>query len=639
MANTVVFVPKPEMVPMAEKLAPQYKLDFLYIKAITAPESEEVAAAAIAAGADLIIARGLAAINIKKAVTVPVVEISLTVQELGQLVLRVRRELGLERPRIGLVGFKNMFCDITAFDTLYEVEMTKYFVERFEQLDAYTRQAQADRMDAIIGGDEVCRVAQLINHPAYFITSGEESIADAFRVAEKVSYAIDQEKKNTTLLRTLLDHSFNGIIKIDVNGDIEYANHVVEKFFGIQEDAMQGRPLSILLPAVSGAMLDQVLKQGDEIYATAINTKKAILVTSIAPILFNQQVQGAIVSFQESRKLIEMEAELRREMYQAGFAAKFTFDDLVWLSAGASETAALAKSYAATRAPVLILGDDSGERDMLAQSIHNGGPWRGRPFVSCSCESMPPNAVGNWLFGCEQPGATPYAPKGLVDMAEGGTLFLDRVSALDEYAQFRLLRVLTSKTVTRSGDTRQQPVSLRLIAADGPDLLDMVRQGLFRQDLYYALSTLPLSLTPLRQRPEDVMGWIGRYISEFEKTYDRFIHLTANANKVLDGFDWEGGLPQIRSLCERIVALAPRRTADESTVRRLLQHAAPPVSLEDKSHGDLPAAEGQMDKRIVDLLKKYRNNRRLVAHDLGISTTTLWRYMKRYDIQGRLGGY
>jgi transcriptional regulator with PAS, ATPase and Fis domain len=385
-------------------------------------------------------------------VTVPVVEITLTGQELGQLVLQTRRELGIVRPKIGLVGFRNMFCDMSSFDALYEIELHEYFVADYNQLENATRQAYSEGMDAIIGGEVVCQCAEKMGRPAFFLVSGEESIAEAFRVAEQVSYAIDLEKKNTTLFKTLLDYSFNGIIKINRDGEIEHVNHLVERLLGIDEREMQGKKVTNLLPAVDENLLEQVLRQGEEIFSTVLTINKTALVTNIVPLVFENEIQGAIISFHEGKKITEMEAEMRREMYRAGHVAKYTFDTIVAVSGRARETMELAKTYAKFNAPVLILGENGTEKEMLAQCIHNASVCSGDPFVSISCDSLPPDDLCEWIFGTERPGATPFAPKGLVDMAEGGVLFLDNISRLNDYTQYRLYRLVSNKAVIRSGD-------------------------------------------------------------------------------------------------------------------------------------------------------------------------------------------
>jgi len=630
MARAVLFVPRADMISQAEKLAGQYRLDFLYMKMIPSTDAAEEAAAALAAGAEMIIARGLTATEIKKCVQIPVVEIMLTGQELGQIVIQAKRDLGISNPKIGVVGFRNMFCDMTSFNAMYDIELHEYYVEQYDQLVPATLQAYDDGMDAVIGGVSVFRRAKELGRPVFFLASGEESIAEAFRVAEQVSYASDMEKKNTALFKTLLDYSFNGIIQIGPSGDIEHVNHLAEKLLEMSERDLQGSRLTDLIPDISESMLEQVLQEGREIYSTVLLLKRTALVANLAPLTVDGLIQGAILSFQEGQKITELETEMRRGLYRAGHVAKNRFDDLVTETAQSREMVDLARRYAKFRAPVLIFGDRGTEKEMLAQSIHQASMVSGGPYVSLSCDSLPQEELTPWLFGSEKQGVTPYAPKGLVDMAEGGTLFLDHVSRLDSNAQYRLYRLVLGDMLIRAGDIRTQPVRVRVIAADGPELPDLVEQGLFRQDLYDALNILPLHIVPFRHRKPDVVRWIERFIDELEKKHERYIRLTAGALKMLEELPWDGNLIEIHSFCERLVIQAPRRSVDELIVRQLLQQSERRIDRDNQPVRPGPRQTDDLKARISQSLALHKGNRRLAAQSLNISTTTLWRYMKRY---------
>ncbi|MCL2617036.1 MAG: PrpR N-terminal domain-containing protein, partial [Defluviitaleaceae bacterium] len=329
MAKIVCLFPRPEMQQQAEKIAKNYRLDFLYMKAIKSTDVEMEAESAQKAGAEIIIARGIQATIIRKRVSIPVVEMLITGLEMAQLIILARSMAGKLRPIIGIVSFANMICDTSSFDKLYDVSLREYYVDSSDQLIASVELAHKDGVDAVIGGDVVFQYAKDNGIPSVFLMSGVESVAESFRIAERVSYAIDLEKKNSAELKTLLDNSFCGIIKTDSSGAILRANYFAEKLLGKAEQEIIGRNISDLVPPISSAMLESVLLNEQEVYSTAFMIHKTAVVANMAPILMEGRAQGAILSFNEGQKIAEMEREIRREIYRKGYIANKTFEYFV----------------------------------------------------------------------------------------------------------------------------------------------------------------------------------------------------------------------------------------------------------------------------------------------------------------------
>ena len=631
MAKIVCLFPRPEMQQQAEKIAKNYRLDFLYMKAIKSTDVEMEAESAQKAGAEIIIARGIQATIIRKRVSIPVVEMLITGLEMAQLIILARSMAGKLRPIIGIVSFANMICDTSSFDKLYDVSLREYYVDSSDQLIASVELAHKDGVDAVIGGDVVCQYAKDNGIPSVFLMSGVESVAESFRIAERVSYAIDLEKKNSAELKTLLDNSFCGIIKTDSSGAILRANYFAEKLLGKAEQEIIGRNISDLVPPISSAMLESVLLNEQEVYSTAFMIHKTAVVANMAPILMEGRAQGAILSFNEGQKIAEMEREIRREIYRKGYIANKTFEYFVAQSAQTKVLAAQAKSYAKFNAPTLILGYDATENEILAQCIHNDSIGRNDSFVALPCGTISQETFADIIFGVKEDG-THSVRKGLVDWAEGGTLFLDKVSCLDAKAQLQLLQFIKHKAFLRRNDIWRLPANVRVIASDTPDLVEMAARGGFLSDLYYALSVLPLQISPLRERPEDVLGWLDRYIGEVEKKHQRYIRFTADAYKLLTDHHWDGGLTELYYFCERVAILSQRRTVNEDIVC-MLMNMSPVRRPQQEAALNLTASASNMrEVQLRALLQKHHGKRRLVAEEMGVSLSTLWRYMKKYGI-------
>lgn len=629
MAKAVLLLPRPEMLQQAENIAKNYHLDFLYMKALSSPETEAETDLALEAGAEIIIARGVQALIIKKRAQIPIVEILLTGQEMGLLIIKAKAMVKKRRPIIGVVGFSNMLCDMSSFNELYGVDLREFLAEYPDQLIISAKQARESGVDVLIGGDIVCQYAKDNNIPAVFQMSGIESIADAFRVAEKVSYAIDLEKKNSNELQTLLDYSFCGIIKINSSGIILRVNHFAEKLLKKPEQEIVGKGISELVPPIDRAILNLVLLDGQEVYSTAFTIQKTAVVSNIAPIFFEGRVEGAILSFNEGRRIVEMEAEIRRELYRKGYVARRTFETFVAQSAQTKAMVQQAKAYTKFNAPVLILGLDGTENEMMAQCIHNDSVNSNDSFVTLSCGTLPREELSDMIFGVKGNDGDSDR-KGLVDWAKGGTLFIDGVSYLDDITQLRLYRLIRDGTYIRRNDIWSLSADVRIIASDMPSLATLVEQGKFRKELYYALGVLPLTIVPLCDRKDDIRGWLDSFISECEKKHKRYIRFTADAYKLLMEYDWISGLAELYCFCERLTILSPRRTVNEEIVSSIMNLSFT-KNRETGRKESLPI-EGIQEAHLRAALQKYHGKRQLVAKEMNISLTTLWRYMKKYQI-------
>lgn len=620
MARIAILLPRDEMLEPARRMAQRYHLDLLEVAAVHTSNVLEKAREVIAAGAEIIIARGIQAMLIKQNTTVPLVEVQLTGQEMALLVTKARGLVRKEQPAIGLVGFPNMFCDISSFDELFGVRLSTYFVDSPEQMQQATQAAIADGVDVLIGGDVVCSAAAGQKIPSVFIASGAESIGEACRMARNASYAMDQEKRNTAEFKAILDYTFSGIIQIDAAGMVLHLNHSAEQMLGQTEQQALNRPIWGLVPSLGQKLLAPVLEQGQEIYSVRVDLHKAAFMASVSPVLMEDKPAGAIICINEGKQLELYAAERRNELLLQGYTASFTFDELIARSPQAQAMVQQAKHFAQFRTPVLLLGEFGTEKEELAQCIHNASEYGGNAFVSMDCGGCPPEEAEQRLFG----------EHGLAEKAQG-ILFLNEISRLPPAVQYQVYCLITRRRCSSFGGVGGHSVPLRVIAADSRDLALLVQQGAFREDLYYALRVMTLRVPPLRERREDIPGWAEYFLRQLQQLHGRYVHLTKGAWQLLQNCDWGGNLAQLRNLCERLVVTAPRRTVDEVFLAAQMSEAFPAVQRQSPTttvvYCDPKSA------RITELLKKHGGSRTAVARELGVSTTTLWRYMKKYGIE------
>lgn len=628
MAKVAVLVPNQELCSIAQPLIDEFpSLSLMTIEYIKTEQVSLRARELERHGCDLIVARGVHAHIIKRDVKLPLVEIRVTQQELASVMLDLKEELGLPCPKIALIGFSNMFSDTDHFNRLFDIDLRLYMVKQNDELDDAVEHAFADGCNAVIGGDIVCKSAQKEKLPYRFIPSGQESLRNALGTATRVAYAIDMEKRNSAEINSLLNYTFNGIIQVDSSGIVRRINRISNDLLECPTAAVLGRPILEILPNLSRELLENALKRGQEAYAFMLDIHHKAIVVNIAPILVENQIEGAVLTFQEGQRLIEMDSEMRRELYQRGFVAKHSFENMIQEDPETVQMLELAKRISKFTAPILLTGETGSGKNILAQCIHNESLVHSNAFVSIDCSAWLPETIDNMLFG-----NFTVRKDSIVDsyaeMAQGGTLYLSHVEMLPLETQYKLLCLIRGRFL-HNGPSRPVAANVRVIASTAVNLISRVEKGEFRSDLYYALNVLSLEVLPLRRRRADILGWMVLYLDEWQKKYKRYVHLTQGARNYLLDYDWPGNLDQLCSVCERLVLLTQKRNIDEVFLRQQLEQVTPRL---------LPGTEqivlykDQKAVEIAALLKKHHGNRQKVADELGVSKTTLWRYLKKFNI-------
>ncbi|HHL39566.1 MAG TPA: sigma-54-dependent Fis family transcriptional regulator [Deltaproteobacteria bacterium] len=291
---------------------------------------------------------------------------------------------------------------------------------------------------------------------------------------------------------------------------------------------------------------------------------------------------------------------------------------------------------------VLITGESGTGKELVARAIHSLGDRREKPFVAVNCGAIPGELMESELFGHEKGAFTgAYKRKiGKLEYADGGTVFLDEISSMPLKLQAKLLRVLQEKSFERVGSLVPIKVDIRVIAATNTDLEQAVKQGEFRDDLYYRLRVIPIVLPPLRERREDIPLLASHFLDRFSKRYNKSIRrISPDALDVLSEYGWPGNVRELENLMERIVVLA--REGSEITTDDL------PVEIFFKDVEDAGGSEPldfkgacrAFERRyIVGVLKKTNWNRSEAARELKIHRNTLLMKMKELDIKRFEGG-
>jgi DNA-binding NtrC family response regulator len=280
--------------------------------------------------------------------------------------------------------------------------------------------------------------------------------------------------------------------------------------------------------------------------------------------------------------------------------------------------------------PVLILGETGTGKEVLAHTIHSCSPRAGYPFVTVDCGALSPALIESELFGHERGAFTGAVQpkKGLIEAAENGTLFLDEIGELPKELQSRLLRVIQEREVRRVGSTKPIEMRARIIAATNRNLVEGIKSGTFRQDLYYRLNVASICLPPLRERMSDLPLLVSAFIEKFASRSRRIDRISPNAWPKLVSHDWPGNVRELQNVIARALTFGSGPVLREDDI--LLIEDGEEVSSNPKSAS--PSSLDSVERKaILRVLAEVKGNKTKAAARLGIGLTTLHRKLKHYE--------
>jgi two-component system response regulator HydG len=282
--------------------------------------------------------------------------------------------------------------------------------------------------------------------------------------------------------------------------------------------------------------------------------------------------------------------------------------------------------------PVLILGESGTGKELVARSIHFSGPRKDRPFAPVDCSALVPTLIESELFGYVKGAFTGamQAKQGLLEAAQGGTLFLDEIGDLPVDLQAKLLRVLQEREVKPVGSTERRQINVRIIAATNRDLETAIRNGAFRQDLYFRLNVVQVKLPPLRDRKSDIPILVTSFLEKFSDPQGPVRTIAEEAMRRLIAYDWPGNVRELENAIERAVALGSGPILHVADLPSNLQY--PTTERAPEKDEILPLEE--LERRaILRTLRETGGDKLSAARMLGIGKTTLYRKLKQYHME------
>ncbi len=430
----------------------------------------------------------------------------------------------------------------------------------------------------------------------------------------------------------ILDSITDGVFTVDHDWRITSFNRAAEEITGVSRADAIGQYCKDVLKAdicEGSCALKETLETGRPLrdrVANIINSEGQQTPISISTALL-KDVDGETVGAVETFRDISLEETLRKKIEQ-----KYTFEDIISKNHRMYELFNILPDVAESLSTVLIEGESGTGKELFARAIHNLSPRKNKSLVIVNCGAMPDTLLESELFGYKA-GAFTDAKRdkpGRFKLAEGGTIFLDEIGDISPALQVRLLRVLQEKTYEPLGAVKSERSNVRIITATNRDLLEMVRQGRFREDLYYRINVMRLELPPLRDRKEDIPLLVDHFIKSFDSFQNKGIEgVSDEALASLMAHDYPGNIRELENIIERSFILCKAKVITPSQLPEPLRGAETdgyPEGMEMKTFRDLEAAF------IINALKRNNWNRLKTARDLGIHKSTLFRKIKSLEI-------
>jgi len=466
-------------------------------------------------------------------------------------------------------------------------------------------------------------------------TTGHDEFASAGSVL-----IIDDEAAIRESLQTLLE--FEGY-------SVEVANDGAEGLTRIAERPFDLVLLDFALPERNGVEILRDIRERDAelpiimitAYGTvenAVNAMQAGATNFIQKPWDNEKLLADVRTAVGRRRAEEEVVQLKRALKQ-----RYNFEHIIGKSEPMLRIFDLVAQVAPSRSTVLLQGESGTGKELIAKAIHMNSPRKDRAFVPVNTGSVPADLLESTLFGHVKGAFTSavLSKKGLFEVADRGTIFLDEIGTMSLETQAKILRVLQDRKFMHLGGVNEIQVDVRIIAATNVDLKQQVKEGKFREDLFYRLNVITIDLPPLRQRKNDIPLLAEHFISKFAKENEKAaLHVTPEALRPLMDYDWPGNVRELENVMERAVVLATGTILSPDLLpENLTGHGSRFALMEHRPDASLFEIIEELERRVIsDMLEKCAWNQTEAADRFRIPLSTLNQKIKRLNIEIRKRG-
>ena len=555
-----------------------------------------------------------------------------------------------------------VIIDVTGIIQIYNEAARK--VLRVQEKDLFNRPIQEinpeswSEMQEIIktGIPQIARKISRANAAAIanrtpIIFNGEVkgvlSIFQDISEYEKVSSELESFKRLNDELDAIIESSYDGLYITDGQAITLRVNHAYERITGLNRADLIGKRTGELVtkgffyPSVT---LDVIKEHYPKTIMQSIKGGKTVMVTGNPIFDSSKQITRVVTNVRDLTELNQLKNELEESKnlarkYQDQLIEQEYMiqaeQEMVIKSPLMSVIISKALKMAQVDSTVLLTGESGVGKDFLARFIHQASHRKDNSFVKINSGAIPENLLESELFGYEKgafTGAKGEGKAGLLEIAHGGTVYLDEIAELPIYLQVKLLGVIEDKEITRLGSTVQKPVDFRVIAATNRDLTAMIENGRFRKDLYFRLSTLPLNIPTLRERKEDIIPLINYFLKKFNKSLNLKKTFSPELYEFLFSYSFPGNIRELINIVEGLMVMSERETITLDDASLVLKQELPPRNFA-SANENLREILSAFEKKIIEESLRHHKTLQQVARALGVNESTISRKVHLYGIK------
>ncbi|MGZ9585600.1 sigma 54-interacting transcriptional regulator [Paenibacillus marinisediminis] len=466
----------------------------------------------------------------------------------------------------------------------------------------------------------------------------EDEIVGAIAVIQDIS-EMEEYRSLLKRLESIVEFSTDGIYVVDRHGVTLLVNAAYEEITGLERSKLIGRHMEELTQegyfdqSVSLLVLNQKKKMS---LIQKINRKKEFIVTGNPVFDEAGEIAMVVTSVRDVTLLNEMRQELdRAKSFSQIQHHRFTLEHdgqehaFIFRGLKMQHIYEQVKQVAPYPTSIMISGPSGAGKEVIANLIHHMSDRKDRPFIKVNCAAIPEPLLESELFGYEAgafTGANREGRIGLLELADKGTILLDEIGEMPLSLQVKLLRVIQEKQVRRIGSTKARKLDIRFLSATNRDLRELIKQGTFREDLYYRLLVVEIHVPPLAERPEDVEALVDHFFHYYSKTYRIEKQLSPETQQLLNNYRWPGNVRELRNLIENMIVSIPSHVIEPHHLPQHVYETGLP-----STYGSLKQRLEEFEKRAIQETLDKHGSIRQAALALGVDHSTLVKKMKRWS--------
>ena len=466
----------------------------------------------------------------------------------------------------------------------------------------------------------------------------------------------NSDNKLSKELEEILEGSFDGILVTDKDTNVLYVNKSYERVAEIPLSDLVGHSMKELYNPVwmPTSVASIVVKEKKPVSKRqVVKSGRHIMVTGRPVFDEDGEVKKVVINARDISEIYDLREELlETRAVTKMYTDRFDYDDadfiekeggLVAVSKQIRQIISLAEKIAPFQATVLILGESGVGKEEVAKFIHKHSTRSDKPFIPINCGAIPHDLLESELFGYERgafTGAMNTGKEGLIEAAEGGTIFLDEIGETTLDFQVKLLRFLETREIRKVGSTSSKTVDVRVIAATNKDLYELVQEGKFRDDLFYRLNVVQIDVPPLSERIDDIMPLANLFLNRFNRKYSQEKVLTYDLVKALESHKWVGNVRELKNVIENMVVVSNNEYLQTEDLPWHINLRSRWIDEEDdeeppESFFEIPLNEAMenYEREILERTHKKYGSTRIMADKLKVNQSTIVRKMQKYGIK------